>query len=432
MTNDKLKMTNVGVPAAHYLNNVAKRLIHLTFVIGHLTLMVVLLTAAAYAETLPLEILPITTKVSSGTNVPTQLQSNIGGMSIGYVKVGTQDVFSLDWRPDFKIGPWGLGFDVNLGLGDNKPAGYENLVIRYAEYDDSKKGLRYGVLDNVTLGHGLIMSNYSTRLGNQVLLTNEQVGLKGYYDFERGVARVMGTKSNIYYARAEERINPVLTLGQYYVVDSTGRKVTLPGGTTQQYSPVSAIGVDATYQLPANWQAYAEAGQLMNYGNGVTAGLSWAYDAMVANLNFSAEYRMLDKGFVPSYFDVDYETNPVNLSSAEASGQAKNGYLAQLGVNALGLATLTAAYESYQGSNSTLTADLSAKLSDQVSLSGYYKQPNFVDYRSLTLEEGSILGADIAIKINPMTTLVTHYKKAWDPALGKVASTQYYEVVFSF
>jgi hypothetical protein len=45
MTNDQLKMTNACVPAAHQ-NNVAKRLNHLTFVIGHLTLLLSLLCLA--------------------------------------------------------------------------------------------------------------------------------------------------------------------------------------------------------------------------------------------------------------------------------------------------------------------------------------------------------------------------------------------------
>jgi hypothetical protein len=376
--------------------------------------------------------LPVTTTVTSSTGGPTQLQSNIGGISIGWIKVGTREVGTLAWRPDFKFGPWGLGADVNLALGDNKPANYENFVLRYVEYDDMKRGLRYGMLDGVTVGHGLIMKNYTTRVSSQVLLANEQMGLKGYLDMDKYIVRGMGTRSNIYYARVEERINPMLTLGQYYVTDTTGRKIVQADGTTRAFPSISAIGIDATAPLPANFEAYAEAGQLMNHGNGITAGLSWAYNLMVADASFLAEYRMLDKGFVPGYFGVDYETNPVDLTSAEASGNPKNGYLAQLGVNALGLASLTAVYEAYQDSNASLMADLTAKLGEQVSVRGYYKQPNFVDYRSVTLEQGAILGADVAYKVNPYTSLITHYKKAYNPTTGQVESTQYYEVALSF
>ncbi len=376
--------------------------------------------------------IPVTTTVTSSTGGPTQLQSNIGGISIGWIKVGTREVATLAWRPDFKFGPWGLGADVNLALGDNKPANYENVVLRYVEYDDMRKGLRYGVLDGVTLGHGLIMKNYTTRVGSQVLLTNEQMGFKGYLDMDKYIVRGMGTRSNIYYARVEERINPMLTLGQYYVTDTTGRRIVQTDGSTRTFPAVSAIGVDAAAPLPANFEAYAEAGQLMNHGNGYAAGLSWAYNLMVADASFLAEYRVLDKGFVPGYFGADYETNPVDLASAEASGKPKNGYLAQLGVNALGLASLKAVYEAYQDSNASLMADLTAKLGEQLSVRGYYQQPNFVDYRSITLEQGAILGADVAYKVNPYTSLITHYKKAYNPTSGQVESTQYYEISLSF
>ncbi len=375
---------------------------------------------------------PVSTTVTSSTSGPTQLQSNIGGVSIGYIKVGSHEVTTLAWRPDLKFGPWAMGADVNLALGENKPANYENMVLRYLEYDDSMRGLRYGILEGVTLGSGLVMRNYSTRLGNQVLLTNEQMGFKGYINMDKYMIGAMATRSNIYYARVEERINPMLTLGQYYVTDTTGRSIVQTDGTTRKFPSVSAVGVDASMPLPANFKGYAEASQLLNHGMGLTAGISWAYDLMVANASFLTEYRMLDKGFVPGYFGVDYEYNPIDLASAEATGQAKNGYLAQLGVNALGLATLNAVLESYQDSNSTLTADLSAKISDQLSLRGYYRQPNFVDFRSVTLEQGAIIGADVAFKVNPFTSLITHYKKAYNPASGQVESTQYYEVALSF
>jgi hypothetical protein len=374
----------------------------------------------------------VTTTVTSSTGGPTQFQSNIGGISIGYIKVGSEETTALSWRPDLKYGPWGLGADVNLSLGDRKVEGYENLVLRYVEYDDSQKGLRYGVLNGVTLGHGLIMKNYSTRRGSQILLTNEQMGLRGYYDFGSYVIRGMGTKSNIYYARVEERINPQLTLGQYYVTDTTGRRIVQPDSTIKQYPAVSAVGVDATMPLPYNFEGRAEAGQLMNHGNGYSAGISWAYNLLVADASFLAEYRMLDKGFVPSYFNAEYENNPVDLASAEASGKAKNGYLAQLGINALGLASLSAIYEAYQDSNASLKADLAVRLSEQVKVHGYYDQPNFVDYRSISLEEGAIMGADVTYKLNPYTDLITHYKRAYNPATGLVEDTQYYEVSLSF
>ncbi|MBU1867296.1 MAG: hypothetical protein KKD13_02340, partial [Candidatus Margulisbacteria bacterium] len=360
-----------------------------------------LVVSSAHAQTIP-----VTTTINSSSGGPTTLNSNIGGVSISYTKVGTRDVMSLTWRPDFKYGFWSTGFDVNVALGENKTADYQNIVFRYVEYDDAKKGLRYGVLDGVTIGHGLIMKNYTTRKGPAIMLNNDQLGFKGYLDFDQYVVRGMATKSNLYYARVEERVNPMLTLGQYYVTDTTGRKVDLSAGGTKQLPPVSAIGLDAIMPLPWNFEGYAEAGQLLNHGSGVSAGLSWAYDLMVANASFGAEYRVFDKGFVPGYFGSEYEFNPIDLSSVEAVAKPRNGFLAQFGLNAMGLATLGVVYESYTDSNSALSADLTAKLSDQVSVRGYYSQPNFVDFRSLSLEQGAVMGADVAYKLNANTSLI--------------------------
>lgn len=373
-----------------------------------------------------------TTTVVSQPSGATKVQSNIGGVSVGFIKVGTTEVATIAWRPDFKFGAWGLGADVNLALGEKKPSNYESVVLRYVEYDDSKKGLRYGILDNLTIGHGLIMKNYTTRVGSQILQNNQQMAFKGYYDMEKYVVRGLYTRSNIYSLRLEQRINPTLTLGEYFVNDPVGRSVTQSTGTAKAFSPVSAFGVDATIPLPANFDAYAEAGQLVNHGNGLNAGVSWAYDALVANASFNAEYRMLEKGFVPGYFNADYENNPIDLTSAEASGKAKSGYLAELKVNALNLASLNAIYESYNDSNTTLSADFTAKINEQADVKGYYKQPNFSSYRSLSFEEGAILGADITYKVNPYTSVITHYRKAYNPASGKVEETQYYEMGITF
>ncbi|MFH1577340.1 MAG: hypothetical protein ABID35_07335, partial [Candidatus Margulisiibacteriota bacterium] len=188
------------------------------------SLVVLLLVSASLAQ-------QVTTTVTSGTGSPTQLQSNIGGISVGYVKVGSKEVGNIAWHPDFKVGPWGAGFDLNIPLGENKPLDYENAVLRYVEYDDSKKGLRYGIIDNLTWGHGMLISNYSTRLNNvDVLQHNDQLALKGYVDMDSYVVRGLNTRSGILGVRVEERINPMLTLGQTYITDSDG---VIPAGTTE-------------------------------------------------------------------------------------------------------------------------------------------------------------------------------------------------------
>jgi hypothetical protein len=369
-----------------------------------------------------------TTVVTSGDDT-TRLSSNIGELSIGYIREGTREIANLAWHPDFRIGPWSSGFDVNIALGEEKPTAYEHVVLRYLEYDDGKKGMRYGIIENLTWGHGLLMRNYSSRLAGPVLLNNDQMAFKGYVDMDPYVVRGLGTRSNIYGVRVEERINPMLILGQTYITDTDG--VTPPGTTEVQ--KVSGFGLDATVPLPLNLEGYAEYARLVGHGSGFGAGVSWSMDVLVANASFLAEYRLLDSGFVPGYFDSDYEYNPVVLSSAEATGNTKNGYLAQLSMSALDMARLNAVYEWYNDSEAgSVTADLFAKLPQEVEVTGYYKQPKFTNFRSLTLEEGAIMGGTIAYPVNPYTRVVVHYKRIYNPDTQQIEDSQYYELRLSF
>jgi hypothetical protein len=369
----------------------------------------------------------ITTTGGSDSLEKTQLVSNIGGLSLGYLKVGTDEVANLAWHPDFKFGPFGLGVDVNVSLGETRPPEYENFVIRYVEYDDGKKGLRYGVLQNLTWGHGLLMKDYSTVATGPVILNNNQLAFKGYYDFESGVVRGLKTGSGIYAARVEERVHPMLTLGQTYITDSDG--VILPGTTEVQ--KVSAIGLDATVPLPLSFIGYAEYAHLINHGSGFSTGISWGQDLLFITADFLTEYRFLDSNFVPGYFNYDYETNPINLVSAEATHNSKNGYLAQARLKVMDLAYAKLVYENYNDSNAGIEGELQAKLPQDVEVTGYYKQPNFVDFRSLTLEEGAVMGGSIAYPVNPFTKIVIHYKKVYNPGTMQVEESQYYELRIS-
>lgn len=356
-----------------------------------------------------------------------QLASQLGGFSIGYLKVGSEEVGNLAWHPDFKIGYFGLGLDVNMPMGEKRPSGYENIILRYVEYDDGKRGLRYGILRNITWGHGMLMDNYSTVTSGPLLNNNTQQAFKGYVDFEQLVVRTIITRTGLYALRLEERINPLLTLGQTVITDIDG--VTPAGTTTTQ--KVTGVGVDATVPLPLNFTGFAEVARLMDHGDGFGTGVKWGMDWSAIKSSFLVAYRLMDKGFVPGYYGIDYETNPINLASAEATNN-KSGYLAEYGMSFLDIASLSVAYANYNEADASLSGKVYAKLSSQVSVTGYYEQPNFVSFRSLNLEQGAVMGGAVYYKVNPYTTLVTHYKRAYNPSTGQVEETQYYEVKLSF
>jgi len=351
-------------------------------------------------------------------------------ISLGFIKEGTTEVGVLSWRPDFKVGPWGLGLNINLPVGTERPIGYESLVFRYAEYDDGKKGLRYGILSHVTFGHGLLVNNYSTRIVGPIDPNNNQNGLKGYVVAERAGIEFLSTWSHVYAIRITEKVKPWLTLGQTYVSDADGTRIKEPDGTDKYFEPVSAVAADASVPLPLKAIGYAEAAKIFRYGKGFAYGLKWGLEDGPFFIAFDAGYRFLENNFVPGYFNAEYGSNPVDLASYEATGETKDGYAVEFVGRFADLVKLNSVYESYKGSNNSINAAAAAELGP-LALSAYMDQPNFVDFRSLTLEEGAIVGGTMGYKVNPFTTLLVHYKKAYDPVAGEVIESQYYEARIS-
>lgn len=353
-------------------------------------------------------------------------------ISVGYIKSGSSEIGIISWKPDIRLGTWSLGFDINFPLGQNRPSDFDSFVFRYAEYNDRRKGLRYGVVDNLTWGKGLLMKNYSSRISGPINQNNTQAAFLGFLNADRISFKVLSTWSHIYALHLSEQINPMLTLGQSYITDVDGVSTKLSDGTTINNPSISGFGIDATVPLPLNFEGYAEAAQLSGYGSGLTFGLNWGFDAMAFSAMFDASYRTFDQKFVPGYFNSIYETNPINLSSYEASSYGKNGYIAEINLLVSKSLKMNALYEYYNGSkNASLNANVSGEY-DKIAISGYFTQPNFQDFRSLTLEQGAVVGASVGYKINPTAIIVTHYKKYYDSSLGKIVESQYYEMKLAF
>jgi len=357
------------------------------------------------------------------------------GISLGFIKAGSVEVGSISWRPNYKYGAWGLGFDVNVPIGNQRPDGYDSLVFRYAEYDDGQKGLRYGVLDGITWGHGLLVKNYTTRLAGPVILNNNQMGIRGFYNWDNYGVTALNTWSHIYGVRVTEKIKPVeflplITFGQGYICDTNGLSVKQTDGTTRSFPSQAGVELDATMPLPFGFNGYGEYARLMNYGQGASVGVDWGVDFLAFAATFDVGYRSMSSRFAPGYFDTDYEINPTDLTSIGAS--SRNGYFAGFKGIMSDYLKLNIQYEAYQGANTTLLAEALSIPREDVSLYAYYSQPKFVDFNSLTLEEGAVIGAKVGYKVNPNTMIVTHYKKAYNPTLGKVEETQWYEIELSF
>ena len=115
--------------------------------------------------------------------------------SMGSVTVDGQQWYRLAFRPDIPIGNWGLAFDIELFMdasGSFNRRGWEfdnstqvlDTFLRklyYVRYGrpDKDTYVRVGALDNITLGYGLIVDNYTNTLEYPgIKKTGMQVQLK--------------------------------------------------------------------------------------------------------------------------------------------------------------------------------------------------------------------------------------------------------------
>jgi hypothetical protein len=175
---------------------------------------------------------------------PTQAQSARPALSgsMGSVTVGQEQFYRLSMRPDIPLGKWGIALDIELFIdadGDISARGWQFgtsteafdsflrkiYYVRYGRPNDPVY-FKVGALDNVSLGYGLIMSDYRNTLqypgikktGVQFRfeeIAGSPLGLEGVVnnvqDFQEGGA-LLGLRA---FARAVGK----LELGLTYVVD---------------------------------------------------------------------------------------------------------------------------------------------------------------------------------------------------------------------
>lgn len=372
--------------------------------------------------------------VSSSGDLTSMSTRFSNGVGFGYSNAGGIPSSVLRWNPDFNLGNIGIGLDLNFVVGDKKDSNIETVVIRHVEYNTPGWGIKYGILKNITFGQGLLISNYTTVSKGGIIESNKQTGVKAYYKKDIYGVEVLGTWSKLYAARVTEDLNYLIpfTLGQYYVTDTDGVNFTKTDGTIVSYPSMSGAAIDAQTSFLFGSSLYAEYARLIGRGGGFTAGLAASTDIGLGKASLRAERRIIDYNFVPGYFNEDYETNPINLTSYEASSQSKDGYRVLLNTTVLNKGYIQAILEGYNGSNSALKADAYADISPEYFAAASFYQPNFQDSRSLNIEQGAIITTRLGYKVNQFSNVIVNYKKTYDPDQGKVVETQWYEFKIAF
>ena len=212
--------------------------------------------------------------------------------SMGSVTVEDQQFYRMSFRPDIPIGKWGVALDIELFVddqGDISAHGWEfgtateafDSFLRklyYLRYGRPTEDIYFkiGALDNVTLGYGLIMSDYRNTLQYPGIkktgllfqlnnLAGSGFGLEGvinnFQDFQEGGALIG--------LRASGRVAGKLELGLTYVVDLDQYGGLLDGDGDGYPDAVDAFPGDADQALDNDNDGIADDRDIDDDNNGV-------------------------------------------------------------------------------------------------------------------------------------------------------------------
>ncbi len=278
---------------------------------------------------------------------------------VGMVNINGQSFLKVGLSPDFQMGPFGLGVDLNLYAplsGGQVPDSLQSLSVRMVSYQDPSWGLKWGRLTDVTFGSGLLMNHYdSGNFGNSEF-TTQKAGFMGYATVSGVRVDAMFTGTNVAAGRVSTPVwanglfGKTLTGGATYVADADGATF----GSTYQAPSQSGFSVDLGLPIFDQFlNAYAEYASLSGFGNGQTIGVG---GSMTPAIDYKFEYRILGQNFVPGYFNATYESNPSNISLMTKSTSGWLGYAGAKFLDDYVKADLV--FEQYDGLKPSLTGAL--------------------------------------------------------------------------
>ncbi|MFC1477861.1 hypothetical protein ACFL57_00185 [Candidatus Margulisiibacteriota bacterium] len=351
------------------------------------------------------------------------LETDFSG-GVGAIESSGETVMNAFLRSDLKQAPWGLGLDLNFPMPeDKKPADLDMFVLRYAEYDDGTWGLRLGTLEDLTYGYGMVMDNYSTVVQGSTVITNEHMGARFYTRaFPLGI-HAFAARNGIFGVRLTEDFWPDLVFGKPLILGQT--LVSDPDGVNVDGTIVgkgqSAIGIDAGVPLiPGSWDLYAEYGMLPDADSAdnidAVSGMALGTKFMVTQaIQFDFRYLTYGQGYVPGYFNSQYESSPVDLTSSEnVNTESKSGWQGTLVASLSEMITFSGTYQSFEGHDPSLSAEASANLPQGIQAAATYSQPRFASLSDLDSNNATI-EVDVYYPLNGPQVLIVHYKRV---ALG--------------
>lgn len=303
-----------------------------------------------------------------------------GGISLGVDTLPTGPAGAMEgwnrlgFQPDLSFGKFGIGLDLSFRFqmgadftiypGDWVPGTYNGveknildiylpkfMYVRYGEKGDPLFA-KLGSIDDLSLGNGFIMSNYSnTRFLPDQRIFGLDFGLDGAL-FGMPIAGLELLTGNLarfdviggrFFLRPLIGTElPILKNAQLGVTGVVDLKPYLYfAGTFGSADPLMVYGFDVTVPiLSGDVFSLAVFGDVAMEPQGRTGEMLGFGGRLIGIFTYGAQLRFLQKGFIPSYFDSNYDIyrsskyDYIN-DPATANGAGYAGWYASLGTSLL-------------------------------------------------------------------------------------------------
>jgi len=337
---------------------------------------------------------------------------------------------TLSLNGDFSSPDISYGIILNANLSD-KNYGLESAVVKYAEYDDGILGIRYAPIEDMSFGYGMLLNDLSTTYYQPAFLTNEQCGLRIYYDHDDFVLEGLGTYSHLYGIRLKDISFMNMNIGIECLSDT--KMLSREGFGS------SAYGVYVELPLTDEFSLFGESAGTSSGGEGNMAGVSLDYDLIFAYSKINVAAVSFNDRFIPGYFTSGYDINPVDFSALESEGTRRYGSMGSLDVGILGLIALNYANENYTDGGTANSGSFLITPFDRLNITGFVKELSFMDYRAIKGNSSNLLGGAIEYKMKSGMYWSLNYKKSLigegldlTDDLTKPFETYYFKIGYQF
>jgi hypothetical protein len=336
--------------------------------------------------------------------------------------------------------------------------------VRFIRYGHKRDPVYFmaGQLWGASIGHGTLVNRYSNSLsldhpkfGLALDFNSEYAGLETLTDFVGSPALMA--------ARAYWRPlggTPFLrgwAIGFTAAGDRTAPRALAfnPDGSIAQDAQTGTVkvareeaifagGIDTEFELLHNSLIslipYVDLNRIVGAGNGlhigVLADIYFPIPILAVNLQARFEYRMMQPGYIPEYFDQTYDLGRIQYATGTAAFVPKyaaayashnapgvdrgsverKGYYGELAFGFAGLVQIGGLYQDYEGDPQGASLGLFASLPkfELVKLSAYYLRKNMKGTSdAFQLDERSLLAASLAYKMFGPLYLRVDFSRRW-------------------